>query len=82
MNRDEDDHNINKLKLLNWLISASQEISILELGKWLEAQTNGEYILVKNKEKANNVIINETQIPKEGEVGGFIKSNTDTKDLI
>jgi hypothetical protein len=39
---------INKSLLLNWLNSANQDLALEDLGKWLEAKTNGEYVLIKN----------------------------------
>ena len=38
---------INKSILLNWLYSADKELSIIELGRWIEARTGGRYTLVK-----------------------------------
>lgn len=38
---------INKSILLNWLYSADKELPLSELGKWIEARTNGKYILIK-----------------------------------
>ena len=37
---------INKSILLNWLYSADKELSISELGRWIEARTSSKYILV------------------------------------
>ena len=42
---------INKSLLLNWLYSADRELPVKELGKWIEAKTDGEYILVKNNKE-------------------------------
>jgi hypothetical protein len=39
---------INKSLLLNWLNSANQDLALEDLGKWLEAKTNGDYVLIKN----------------------------------
>lgn len=43
---------INKSILLNWLYSADKELSITELGKWIEAKTDGKYTLVKKDQGA------------------------------
>ena len=40
---------INKSTLLNWLYSADKELSIIELGRWIEARTGGRYTLVKKE---------------------------------
>ena len=40
---------INKSILLNWLYSADNELSIIELGRWIEARTGGRYTLVKKE---------------------------------
>jgi hypothetical protein len=32
---------INKSLLLNWLYSADRELPVKELGKWIEAKTDG-----------------------------------------
>ena len=40
---------INKSILLNWLYSADKELSIIELGRWIEAWTGGRYTLVKKE---------------------------------
>ena len=40
---------INKSILLNWLYSADKELSISELGRWIEARTGGRYTLVKKE---------------------------------
>ena len=40
---------INKSILLNWLYSADKELSIIELGRWIEARTGGRYNLVKKE---------------------------------
>ena len=40
---------INKSILLNWLYSADKDLSIVELGKWIEARTQGKYTLVKKE---------------------------------
>lgn len=45
---------INKSTLLNWLNSANAELSVVELGKWIEARTSGKYILIK-KEQATDI---------------------------
>ena len=60
---------INKSILLNWLYSADKELSIIELGRWIEARTGGRYTLVK-KEREEVVLPlaenlnNKTQINK------------------
>ena len=43
---------INKTVLLNWLYLSGEEVSIAEIGKLLEARTNGKYVLV-NKDELN-----------------------------
>ena len=48
---------INKSILLNWLYSADKDLSIVELGKWIEARTQGKYTLVKKEQKADSVEI-------------------------
>ena len=40
---------INKSILLNWLYSADKELSIIELGRWIEARTGGRYTIVKKE---------------------------------
>ena len=45
---------INKSTLLNWLNSANAELSVVELGQWIEARTSGKYILIK-KEQATDI---------------------------
>ena len=47
LNIDNNDCTINKSMLINWLISSDEEISVIELGKLIEAKTNGKYSLVK-----------------------------------
>ena len=44
---------INKSILLNWLYSADKELSISELGRWIEARTDGKYTLVKKEQEAD-----------------------------
>ncbi len=46
----EEEDTINKSILLNWLYLANKNLSILELGKWIEARTQGKYTLVKEQE--------------------------------
>jgi hypothetical protein len=41
------DPTIRKNLLLNWLYMTKQEVSLVELGCWIEAKTEGEYSLVK-----------------------------------
>ena len=48
---------INKSILLNWLYSADKELALVELGKWIEARTQGKYTLVKKEQKADSVEI-------------------------
>ena len=45
---------INKSILLNWLYSADKELPLSELGKWIEARTDGKYTIVK-KEQTTDV---------------------------
>lgn len=44
---------INKSLLLNWLSSSDEEVSILQLGQWVTARTNGRYSIVKNDKEAS-----------------------------
>ena len=44
---------INKSILLNWLYSADKELSISELGRWIEARTDGKYTLVKKEQETD-----------------------------
>jgi hypothetical protein len=48
---------INKSTLLNWLYSADKDLPIVELGRWIEARTNGKYTLVKKEQKAGSIEI-------------------------
>lgn len=45
------DFTIPKNLLLNWLYSTERNVSLNELGKWLENNTSGQYKLVKNNIK-------------------------------
>ena len=51
------EYTINKSILLNWLYSADKDLSIVELGKWIEARTQGKYTLVKKEQKVDSVEI-------------------------
>ena len=63
---------INKSILLNWLYSADKELSISELGRWIEARTGGNYILIQKEQETDVVatkivtehLNNKTQINK------------------
>jgi hypothetical protein len=44
---------INKSILLNWLYSADKELSIIELGRWIEARTGGKYILIQKEQETD-----------------------------
>ena len=63
---------INKSILLNWLYSADKELSVSELGRWIEARTDGKYTLVKKEQETDIAAIkivaehlnNKTQINK------------------
>ena len=44
---------INKSILLNWLYSADKELPVSELGKWIEARTDGKYTLVKKEQETD-----------------------------
>ena len=46
---------INKSTLLNWLYSADKELPVTELGKWIEARTDGKYTLIK-KEQTTDIV--------------------------
>jgi hypothetical protein len=48
---------INKSILLNWLYSADKNLPIAELGRWIELRTNGKYILIKQEQKADNLVV-------------------------
>ena len=50
---------INKSILLNWLYSADKDLPILELGRWIEARTDGKYILIKKEQEAGSVTVAE-----------------------
>ena len=50
---------INKSILLNWLYSADKDLPILELGRWIEARTDGKYILIKKEQEAVSVTVAE-----------------------
>ena len=41
---------INKTVLLNWLYLSSEEVSIAEIGKLIEARTKGKYALISRDE--------------------------------
>ena len=41
---------INKSVLLNWLYLAGEEVSIDEIGRLIQARTNGKYIIVNSDE--------------------------------
>ena len=58
---------INKSILLNWLYSADKDLLILELGKWIEARTDGKYTLIKKEQEAGSVAVAENlnnKVPK------------------
>lgn len=42
---------INKSILLNYLDGADNDLSIVELGRWIEARTQGKYTLVKKEQE-------------------------------
>ena len=44
---------INKSILLNCLYSADKELSISELGRWIEARTGGKYILIQKEQETD-----------------------------
>ena len=46
---------INKSILLNWLYSADKGLPVSELGKWIEARTDGKYTLIK-KEQTTDIV--------------------------
>jgi hypothetical protein len=46
----ETQYTINKSLLLNWLYSADKDLSLEELGRWIEAKTDGTYKLVRNND--------------------------------
>lgn len=50
---------INKSVLLNWLYSADKEVSLEQLGSWIEAQTDGKYTLIKKEQKDGSVAVAE-----------------------
>jgi hypothetical protein len=43
---------INKSLLLNWLYASDKNLPIKELGKWLEGNTNGRYVIIKGDQKS------------------------------
>jgi hypothetical protein len=43
---------INKSLLLNWLYASDKNLPIEELGKWLEGNTNGRYVIIKGDQKS------------------------------
>jgi hypothetical protein len=47
MSIDNSDYKIDKSQLLNWLSSSNEEISLVELGRWIQSKTDGKYILVR-----------------------------------
>ena len=49
----EKEDTINKSTLLNWLNSANTELSVVELGQWIEARTSGKYILIKKEQETD-----------------------------
>ena len=49
----EKEDTINKSTLLNWLNSANAELSVVELGQWIEARTSGKYILIKKEQETD-----------------------------
>ena len=58
---------INKSILLNWLYSADKELSISELGRWIESRTNGKYTLIKKEQEDVTLPITESlnnKVPK------------------
>ena len=58
---------INKSILLNWLYSADKDLPILELGKWIEARTDGKYTLIKKEQETGSVAVAENlnnKVPK------------------
>jgi|GEM_PF-4829588 len=48
MKSSDKEDTINKSILLNWLYSSDEEVSIIELGRWISARTNGKYIRKRN----------------------------------
>ena len=44
---------IHKSILLNWLYSADKELSVSELGRWIEARTGGKYILIQKEQETD-----------------------------
>ena len=50
----EKDYTINKSILLNWLNVSDENLPIKDLGAWIEARTNGEYKLIRQKNINNN----------------------------
>ena len=60
MKEDSKQDTINKSVLLNWLYSADKDVPIEELGRWIEARTNGLYTLVKTKRESTKLPFTET----------------------
>ena len=55
---EEKEYIINKSILLNWLNVSDENSPIKELGAWIEARTNGEYKIIrqKNNNDKNRII--------------------------
>ena len=53
MKSDNKEDTINKSILLNWLSSADQEVSVVQLGQFLSAKTKGRYSIVKIDEETD-----------------------------
>ena len=60
MKQDHKRDTINKSVLLNWLYSADKEVSIEELGRWIEGRSNGKYTLVIKEQELTKPITTET----------------------
>lgn len=61
---DKPEITINKSLLLNWLYLSQRNISLTELGNWIEAKTDGEYKLVK-RTTMSQCSNNSSQLNKE-----------------
>ncbi len=62
MNSADKEDTINKTVLLNWLYSSGQEISIIQLGQWISARTNGKYTMIKNDKDTDSLTANENRL--------------------
>jgi hypothetical protein len=62
MNSTDKEDTINKSILLNWLYSSGKEISIIQLGQWISARTNGKYTMIKNDKDTDSLTAIENRL--------------------